>query len=116
MPEYPHLRRFIEVTSPKVSAISKLEVLGFHKLDGQEEDYFKDFFRAASVLPISDAILEQAISLRKKRKMTVGDSIIAGTCIDADLELATRNVHDFQWIPNLQVVNPVDEGGPNSTL
>lgn len=116
MPEYPHLRWFIEIASPKVSAISKLEVLGFHKLDEKEENYFRDFFQAASVLPISEAILDQAISLRKTRRMTVADSIIAGTCIDADLKLATRNVNDFQWIPNLQVVNPVDEAGANATL
>jgi len=39
--------------------------------------------------------------------MSLGDAIIAGTALEHGLTLVTANVKDFQWIPNLKVINPV---------
>ena len=44
-----------------------------------------------------------AISLRRQRKMTLGDALVAATCLEHGLHLATRNVRDFDWIPGLRV-------------
>nr|VFJ66054.1 MAG: hypothetical protein BECKFW1821B_GA0114236_11116 [Candidatus Kentron sp. FW] len=37
----------------------------------------------------------------------VGDALIAATALVHNLELATANTSDFDWIEGLDVVNPV---------
>nr|VFK53924.1 MAG: PIN domain-containing protein [Candidatus Kentron sp. TUN]VFK55822.1 MAG: PIN domain-containing protein [Candidatus Kentron sp. TUN] len=59
------------------------------------------------MLPVSYPIIEQAISLRQQRKMSLGDALIAATALAHDLELATANTNDFDWIEDLDVINPV---------
>jgi hypothetical protein len=107
-PEYSSLREFIAEQSPSVSALSYVEVLGYHKLTERECLYLEEFFRVASVIPISQSVLEQAVKLRQRRKMTLGDSIIAATAITHSLILVTRNTEDFQWITELSLLNPID--------
>lgn len=107
-PIYPHVREFIADHAPSVSAISYVEVLGYHRLDAQQRQYFEAFFQVAPVLPISQEVLEQAVILRQQRRMTLGDAIIAGTALAHNLILVTRNLEDFQWIPALTLLNPVD--------
>ncbi|VAW32573.1 hypothetical protein MNBD_CHLOROFLEXI01-1035 [hydrothermal vent metagenome] len=49
---------------PLVSAISYVEVLGYHLLKDAERQHFVEFFEAATMLAISPLILEQAVKLR----------------------------------------------------
>ena len=74
-PEHEGLRRLIAEHAPAVSAVSYVEVLGYHQLTGQEMRYFKEFFAAAPVLGIDSTVLEQAVRLRQLRKMTLGDAL-----------------------------------------
>ncbi|MEW6378645.1 MAG: type II toxin-antitoxin system VapC family toxin [bacterium] len=107
-PEQTMLRQFIAQHAPAVSAISYVEVLGYHRLSEQDRQYFELFFAAASVLDISQAVLEHAVKLRQLRKMTLGDALVAGTALAHDLTLVTRNVKDFNWIPALSLLNPFE--------
>lgn len=106
--EYDKLRELIAVQAPLVSAISYIEVLGYHQLTEAERVYFDAFFQAATILPISEAIIEQATKLRQLRKMSLGDALIGATALVHDLKILTRNQKDFNWIPNLSVTNPID--------
>jgi hypothetical protein len=106
---YAQLRRFIADHAPAVSAVSYVEVLGYHQLDNEERRYLEEFFRLAQVLPLSQAVLDQAVALRQKRKMSLGDALVAGTALVHGLTLVTRNVGDFQWIQGLSLLNPFDE-------
>ena len=107
-PQYPQLREFIAERSPAVSALSYLEVLGYHQLTEEQRYYFEAFFQSAEVLPISQAVLIQAVALRQQRRMTLGDAIIAGTALVYNLTLVTRNVDDFRWITELNLFNPFE--------
>jgi len=107
--EHIALRRLIAEHSPAVSAISYLEVCGYHRLTEQERCYFEDFFNTATVLPISQEILNQAVKLRQIRKMSLGESLVAATAIVYNLTLVTRNAKDFAWNPNLSIMNPFEE-------
>jgi toxin FitB len=78
-PEYATLRAFIAQHAPAVSAISYLEVLDYHRLTEQERQHFEAFFAAATMHPLSLAVVEQAIRLRQERKMSLGDALIAAT-------------------------------------
>jgi predicted nucleic acid-binding protein len=106
--ENEFLREFIAENSPYVSALSYLEVLGYHKLTAQDKIYFKEFFNASQILPISQAVIDQAVKLKQIRKMSLGDAIIAGTAKVYDLTVVTRNIDDFRWIIELKLLNPFD--------
>ncbi len=105
--EFIKLRQLIAENSPAVSAISYVEVLGYHQLTESDEQDFVEFFDTARMIPVSQAILEQAVKLRQERKMSLGDSIIAATAIVNNLTLITANVADFKWIPNIKLLDPL---------
>lgn len=107
-PEFAKLRTFIAKNNPAISAISYIEVLGYHKLTVMDERDFVEFFNTAKIIPISQLIIDQAVLLRKRRKMSVGDSIISATAMVNNLILVTANTVDFQWIENLTLINPLE--------
>jgi predicted nucleic acid-binding protein len=106
---HAQLRQFIADHAPAVSAVSYVEVLGYHHLDAEERQYLEEFFRLAQVFPLSQAVLDQAVALRQQRKMSLGDALVAGTALVHELTLVTRNIEDFRWIQGLTLVNPFDE-------
>lgn len=107
LPEHGNLREFIAEREPAVSVVSYIEVLGYHRLTENERRLFEKFFAAAAVLDLSGTIPEQAVQLRQTRNMTLGDSLIAATALVHELTLVTRNVKDFEWIPNLSLLDPL---------
>ena len=106
-PEYDGIRQLISDHNPAVSAISYVEVLGYHKLAPVEEAILRQFFAAAKVLPLDQEILDAAVLLRQQRKITLGDALLAATALVHQLTLVTHNVGDFEWIEGLVVVDPL---------
>ncbi len=109
LPQNIELRRRIVSGNPYASAISLVEVLGFHNISKNEAVYLGEFFSATEVIPISEAIVEQAISLRQMRKIGLGDSLIASTALVHGLSLVTNNSQDFKWIESLTLIDPFEE-------
>jgi toxin FitB len=109
-PEHNVLRQFIAEHAPAVSAVSYVEVLGYHQLTEQERQYFEVFFAVAPILALSQAVLDQAVKLRQLKKMTLGDALVASTALVHNLTLVTRNTQDFDWITDLSVINPFEVG------
>jgi predicted nucleic acid-binding protein len=107
--EHADLRTFIAEHTPAVSAISYVEVLGYHRLTEEERQHFEAFFAAAPVLSLSKEVLDQAVKLRQLRKITLGDALVAATALVHNFTLVTRNAKDFDWISNLSVLNPFEE-------
>jgi len=107
--ECPELRRLIAKYAPFVSAVSYVEVLWYHRLTEQDRQHFEAFFAVASVLPLSGAGMDEAVKLRQRRKMTLGDALVAGTVLVHNLTLVTRNTKDFDWITGLRLINPFTE-------
>lgn len=104
---YPELQDFVRHEVPAFSAVSYVEALGYHAIGAAEKRYLETFFAAARVLPISDEVVEEAVRLRQMRKMSLGDAFIAGTALVHGFRLATRNIQHFNWIPGLDVLDPV---------
>jgi len=106
-PAYSFLKQLVIDPSSAVSVISRLEILGFHGLQSGEQTYCEFAFQILQQLPVDEAVLEEAILLRKAHKMKLADSIIAATALLNNAELHTRNVSDFKGIPGLTLVNPI---------
>ncbi len=108
LPEYGAIQDFIAKHAPAVSAISRVEVLGYHLLTQQDRSEFEEFFAAATVLPVSDLVISKAIELRQVRKLKLGDALIAGTALAHGLTLVTKDTQDFQWIDGLTLLDPLE--------
>lgn len=106
---YPELQDFLNDRKLFVSAISRVEVLGYHRLGTGELSTLEDFFNSVEVLSVTLEVINVAVSLRQQRKMSLGDAIIAGTAIAHEKTLVTRNVRDFQWVEGLRLYNPIND-------
>ncbi len=96
----------LENVSLLVSEITRLEIFGYHKLRFQEEKLLEQFFSNIECIDISKKIINQAITFRKQKSMSVGDAIIAATALIHKLPLATANSKDFKHIVSLELINP----------
>ncbi len=100
------LRELVATDEPFVSAVNCVEVLGYHRLTEEDRRDLGVFFAAVGVLAITTSIVQEAIRLRQIRKMSLGDSFVAGTALVHQLPLLTRNTKDFDWIAGLTVIDP----------
>jgi predicted nucleic acid-binding protein len=113
-PKHSFLRQFIaRQTSLAVWAVSYVEVLGFHQIKDEERLALESLFSSSTNLLVdqpvfNQPVLNEAVKLRQQRRMSLGDVLVAATCLVHDLTLVTRNVDDFCWIPNLRLLNPFD--------
>ena len=109
-PGYEPLLDYLETNRDelKVSLITRLEVLGFHKITVQDKADFERFFSSVSVLPITREIIDEAIRLKQQRKRSPGDAIIAATGLVYDLPILTNNTKDFADVPSLRVIALAD--------
>ncbi len=105
-PRHGFLRQMITEQKHFVSDITKLEVLGYHKLTEKDRNDLAYFFDVSRVINISPDLIEKAITLRQSRRMSLADAIIAATALVNNLTLVTRNTADFKNIPGLKLFNP----------
>ncbi len=90
---------------PIISVITKIEVLGFNASD-EHYQILTDFMNDASILNLSNHIVDASIEIRKNYKTKLPDAIIAATAIVHGLTLISRNVSDFNKIKGLQILDP----------
>ena len=92
---------------PIISVVTKIEVLGFNA-PKQNYQLLIDFMNDATILDLSNDVVDACIELRKLHKTKLPDAIIAATAIAHNLTLITRNTNDFKGIDNLKVLNVWD--------
>jgi hypothetical protein len=106
-PQHASLRRFVEEEAPSVSIVTKVETLGYNRLSKTEKDALEAFFDAAAVRMVTSDVVDWAIRLRQQRRLSLGDSLIAGTALAHGLTLVTHNTEDFAWIDALRTLDPL---------
>jgi len=89
-----------------ISAVTYMETLGWPDATEQQLKPIKEFMNNAKILLICKSVMETTVKIRQKKKIGLGDSIIAATAQVYDLTLITRNVDDFKNIENLNIWNP----------
>ena len=89
-----------------LSAVTKIEVLGWRNASKEQLQPLYDFMEIANVLPINEAVIEQTITIRQTKKISLGDAIIAATALVYGFVVISRNVSDFKNITGLQIIDP----------
>jgi predicted nucleic acid-binding protein len=90
---------------PNVSVITKIEVLGFNA-PAEHYQLLTDFMNDATVIELTNKVVDTTIEIRKNYKTKLPDAVIAATALVYDLTIISRNVSDFKNIQNLKVLNP----------
>lgn len=108
-PEYSYLRALVANPENYVSAISKVEVLGFKGLQEDERLYYESVFSVLQTIEIDATIIEKTIEVRQRKRVKLGDAIIIATALIYQLEVNTRNTKDFELFPELKIFNPIKE-------
>lgn len=106
-PSYAYLRPLVKDDHNFASSVSRVEVLGYPSLSETEKYFFESVFQVLGKVHVTEQVIQVAIQLRQDRSMKLGDALIAASALIFDLEIYTRNVADFEHIPDLSVVNPI---------
>jgi predicted nucleic acid-binding protein len=89
-----------------ISAVTYMEALGWLDATEQQLKPIKEFMNNAKIFLIDKSVMETTVKIRQKKKIGLGDSIIAATALLHNLTLITRNIDDFKSIENLKTWNP----------
>lgn len=105
-PDHAYLLEQLLSRPFSVSMITRLEVLGWHGINDEDQRDLEQFLKAGRILAIDACVVDRAIRLRQLRRMSLGDSLIAATTLEFDYELVTRNTSDFMDVPGLRMIDP----------
>jgi len=98
----------IFINSFNISTISKIEVLGWHKITEKERNKIELFINNSKIFYINRTIEEKSIKIKQKYKIATPDTIIAATALEYNFIIVTRNKSDFSKIERLNIYNPFD--------
>jgi predicted nucleic acid-binding protein len=85
------------------SAITEIELLGFHGITEKERVFFTEVLSQCILLEIAYSIRIKAISLRQKYKLKTPDAIVAASALELQIPLLTSDKH-FNKIKELDVI------------
>jgi len=92
-----------------ISTITKVEVLGWHKITQQEKTRIENFLKPVVVYYIDNIVENKAIEIKQESKIPIPDALIGATAIVNNFTIVTRNELDFQKINGLKIYNPFKE-------
>jgi toxin FitB len=108
-PEHSTLKTILQGDDVAVSNISRLEVLGYHKITEDQKNFFNAIFSLVKIIEVDKKVINKAIEIRQGKNVKVGDAIIAASAILNSAELITRNVDDFKHLLSIKITNPLDK-------
>ncbi|HET8837794.1 MAG TPA: type II toxin-antitoxin system VapC family toxin [Flavobacteriaceae bacterium] len=100
------LRYWLKNQQLATSIVSKIEVLGYHRISDYEIQMAKYYFSLCHIFKLENDYVNKAIELKQDKKMSLGDAIIAATALKRRLPLVTANTKDFKHIENLEIIDP----------
>ena len=91
-----------------ISTITAMEVLSWPGHSDESVEMTTTFLEVFDEIVIDDEIKAVAIKIRRNYRLKLPDAIIAATALHLGLPLVTRNVKDFNNIPELRLINPFE--------
>ena len=89
-----------------ISTITRIEVLGWHKIEEQEKIKVEKFINNAKVFYIDKDVENKSIEIKQRCKIATPDTIIGATALLNNFTIVTRNYKDFNKIKGIMVYNP----------
>lgn len=86
-----------------ISTITEIELLSHSALRLEDVARINQFLNVISILPLDSQIARIAARYRRVYKMELADSAIAATALFTQSSLVTRNIKDFQGIPEIKL-------------
>lgn len=93
-------------TSFNISTITKIEVLGWHKINIGEKIKIERFLNNANIFYINQTIEKTSIEIKQKYKIATPDTIIGATALENNFTIVTRNESDFIRMGKIKIYNP----------
>lgn len=94
-----------------VSVITEIELLSYTKITDSEDVMVRDMLNQFEILELTTNIKERTISIRKRLKLKLPDSIIVASAIEAgailvtsDKQLLKLDIMDTVELKNLKIV------------
>ncbi len=87
-----------------ISVITEMELLCFSEISAKEETTIKNFIEQCNVVFIDSEIKNLTVSLKRKYKIKLPDSIIIATALNLDLPLVTAD-NDFKKVEELTLLH-----------
>ncbi len=81
-------------------------LIHFHLLSEQEEAAVRRLLNEFDEVPVSNAVIERTIQIRKSARIKIPDALIAASAQTVQAIVVTRNTSDFQQVAGLTVVHP----------
>ncbi|WP_228286274.1 type II toxin-antitoxin system VapC family toxin [Arcobacter vandammei] len=78
-------------TTPLVSVISYMEVLGYAFEDNKQRDFIKKLFSFLEIVYIDENIAKNTIKLREENRIKLPDAIICATALQRKAKLITND-------------------------
>jgi len=89
-----------------ISTIVRIELLSFPELSPEEETVISDLLMQFERVPLLPDIENRTIQLRRQHRLKLPDAVIAATALHCSACVTTRNVGDFERVPDLPLCNP----------
>jgi len=87
-----------------ISTITEVELFSFSKLVKTDIKAINELLKTLAIIPLDSNLARLAGLVRAQYKIKTPDSIIAATALFSQTILVTRNVKDFQKIPQLDLL------------
>lgn len=92
-----------------ISIITRIELLGWRKHSPDSLKAAETLLRSISEIPLHEEIIRLCINFRQNYPIKLPDAIIAATARHAKVPLMTRNMTDFERVPELKMVDPFSQ-------
>jgi predicted nucleic acid-binding protein len=92
-----------------ISIITRIELLGWRKHSSDSLKAAEVLLKSVSEIPLHEEIIRLCISFRQNYPIKLPDAIIAATARYAKVPLMTRNMPDFERVPELKMVDPLSQ-------
>ena len=66
LPEHQHLRTLLFAEPHGISEITRLEVLGYHKLESEDREDLEVLIQMLENHPVNRTVIDQAVELRQR--------------------------------------------------
>lgn len=86
-----------------ITTITVAEILALPKLTSKEIEKIMNFLQGFVAVPLDNKLAELVATIKRTYSLNLADAIIAGTAIDNNLPLITRDRH-FRKVKELTII------------